>query len=282
MADIGGVPAGMARGNLTVEAMQRLGQQEVVEQAAARQDNSEDALADLKDASNPLASLKKQESIKDKIQTTRKEKAKEAGDVIPIEEVKRKADEFTESHPEHDAKKLVALRQQMTPSDKKQEILNKIKSFYSDPVLINEALEFLLATTNGALKSEVQEAIKDFQKDNKLELTAGKNITQASRDAAKEGIAKTADEFRTTYTEYITAPEEDASTKFSNLLKEYKSIENFEPVMLKLLSSIGNALNVDKNSKTPSLERPQLMRLINEVKILQAMLGVKRYFDGVV
>lgn len=281
MADIGGIPAGMVRGNQTIDAMQRLGQQEVIEQAAARQDSSEDALADLKDASNPLATLKKQESIKEKI-LTRTEKAKEAGDVVPIEEVKRKAEEFADTHPEHDNKKLVELHQQMTPTDKKQAILAKIRNFYNDPVLINEALQFLLSTTTGALKSEIQEAMNDFQKEHKLELTAGQNITQPSRDAVKEGVAKTADEFRSTYTEYIQAPEEDASTKFSNLLKEYKSIENFEPVMLKLLSSIGNALNVDKNSKSPSLERPQLMRLINEVKILQAMLGVKRYFDGVV
>jgi hypothetical protein len=276
----GGVPVGMDRGNITVEAMKRV-QSEEVQEMAAKQESSVDTLKEESETATPAALLKKQESVKEHIAVTRKEAAKAAGDVIPIEEVQEKFDDgFKQSHPEHEFEDLAKMQQSLNTNDKKDQILAKVKNQYSDPLLQKGALEFLLITTKGALQKEVKAALDEFLVANKFSLAAGENIAEISREAAAKGVAGKAGDFRKTYVDYISSPEQDAVTKYFDLKSKCGIGKDFKSFIKEHLALLGTALHADSASKSPSMERAELQRNMSEIKILQALVGVDRFFEG--
>ncbi len=268
-----GIPQGLDRGNITIDAMKRVGQDEAMEISAEQRTSLDAFKNEQSETTNPLTLVKKQESLKDRILVTKKEQAKEAGETIPIEEVQKKADEFEQNHPEHKAGDLVVLRQNVKSTDKKEDILKKVKEYTSDPTLINEALQFLLSSSGGDLKLEINQAIQEFQAQNKQEITAGINISGPVKEGAKKGLDPT--EERALYTK-VTKEQHNSVSLFFELKKNYKTFEDRENAVSFLLSSLG----ADKESKTPSIERAKLQDLISEIKALQGIIGVERFFKS--
>ena len=117
---------------------------------------------ELEDAVNPFGARMQTRQKEIKTNKTRIQKMLESGEksarLLPIEQIKDSADQFQRRNPELKSSVLVLLRQYIKPGDSAEEILKKIQEFYSDVSLADEALEFLLETSDGELAKQVQEA----------------------------------------------------------------------------------------------------------------------------
>ncbi len=273
MNDIG-APAGFDRGNVTLDAMKNVQQNEVQELNAEQITSKEAFATDQKDAVNPFAAAQKKQPAKpSKTRIQKMMEAKDKGETIPTQKLKDAADQFERRNPELKSGSLLLLRQQIKPGDKKEEILKKLQEFYSDVSLADEALEYLLETTDGELYLQVQEALDEFRDDNQREIAAGRNIATDARAAAEKGLG-TPTNMRDLYRD-ITGNPRDSATLYEQLSAKY-AFKELKKVVEFLLHSLGS----DMKSKGASIPRGELHRLIAETRSLQAILGVYRFFSG--
>ncbi|MEX1012381.1 MAG: HrpJ domain-containing protein, partial [Waddliaceae bacterium] len=193
--------------------------------------------------------------------------------ILPIKMIKDTAHQFQRRNPEMKAAVLVLLREQIKPGDTKEEILAKLKDFYDDVFLQDEALEFLLETTKGELHEKIKQIKDEVNSENEREIIAGRNISQQARTASDKGLG-TPTTLRDMYRD-ITGNPRDSNTLFDELSSQYE-FSQLEKVMKFLLHSLGS----DMKAKGPSIPRGQLHRLITETRSLQAILGVYKFFKG--
>jgi len=257
----------------TIAAFQATRADNEVELAAEQEESDKDFQADLQEEM-PMAVLlhKNQKALKPG-------KAEEVREVVPTdkkaddEKVKEKASNFEKRNPELKASVLVVLRGRFKPDSSKEEILDTLKEFFADPSLQDEALDFLQETANGELAETIKEAKEEFGAANSREIAAGKNIAAQAREASASGKLGTPTELRQMYSN-ITGNPRDSGSLFDELSKKYpfqelKKVTNF------LLHSLG----ADLKSKGPSIPQGQLHVLMGEVRSLQAILNVYRFFN---
>lgn len=259
--------------NLTLEAMQAVAKEEKVEKQAAQQETQSAFLNQQEEAVNPFAArVKSEKSIKSNKERVNKNLAAgEKAYMLPVERIKDSAEQFQRRNPELKATILQMLREHIKPDDSVEDILRKVREFYPDVSLADEALEFLLETTDGELARKVQEARDSFNSEFGRDITAGRNIGQQARQASEKGLG-TPTTMRDLYRD-ITANPRDSATLFEELsnryaFKELKKVTDF------LLHSLG----ADMKSKGPSIPHGLLHRLLEETRSLQAILGVYRFF----
>ncbi len=193
--------------------------------------------------------------------------------ILPIKMIKDTARQFQRRNPELKSAVLTLLREQIKPGDSKEEILAKLKEFYDDVFLQDEALEFLLETTKGDLHETIKQIKEEINSENEREIIAGRNISQQARTASDKGLG-TPTTLRDMYRD-ITGNPRDSNTLFDELSSNYE-FKQLEKVMKFLLHSLGS----DMKAKGPSIPRGQLHRLITETRSLQAILGVYKFFKG--
>jgi type III secretion protein W len=187
--------------------------------------------------------------------------------------MKEDAAKYEQKNPELKAKVLMLLREKIKPGDTEEDILKKLEEFYSDPSLADEALDFLLDTTEGELHQTVQKA-KDMLNETKgREITAGRNISEQARAAAEKGLG-TPTSMRDMYRD-ITGNPRDAQTLFSELSQKYAFKE-----LTKVTNFLFHSLGADMKAKGASIPRGELSNLMAEVRTLQAIMGVYRFFKG--
>ncbi|MCE5315954.1 MAG: hypothetical protein LLG04_01145 [Parachlamydia sp.] len=260
--------------NLTLEAMQAVAKEEQLELKAEQQESQSAFLNQQEEAVNPFAArVKTEKSLKNNRKRVNKNLAagEKASRLLPIERIKDSAEQFQRRNPELKAAILQMLRENIKPDDSVEDILRKVREFYPDVSLADEALEFLLETTDGELARKVQEARDNFSQEFGRDIVAGRNIGQQARMAADKGLG-TPTTLRDMYRD-ITANPRDSATLFEELsnryaFKELKKVTDF------LLHSLG----ADMKSKGPSIPRGLLHRLLEETRSLQAILGVYRFF----
>lgn len=258
----------------TLAAMQQASS-EIQQELSAEQLTSKDAMQNfLQDAVNPFPRLPRMqkpiEAQKNRIQKMLK-MGEEAERLLPVEHIKDKAGQFQQRNPELKASVLTLLRERIKPGDSKEEILKKVLELYPDVSLADEALEFLLETTEGELARTVQEAKDDLNKQSGREINAGRNMGLQAREAAQKGLG-TPTSLRDVYRD-ITGNPRDSTTLFQELSQLY-AFKELKKVVDFLLHSLG----ADMKAKGPSIARGQLHRLITETRSLQAILGVYRFF----
>jgi type III secretion protein W len=275
MADISRLGGGEAS-NITLQAMKEVAQDERVEMRAEQQESQAALLDSQKEAINPFAArVKSEKSIK----TTKGRVSKSLGasektqKLLPLQKIKDSAQQFERRNPELKASTLVSLRELIKPGDSKEEILRKIKEFFPDASLADEAFEFLLETTDGELARVVQEAKDDFNTQFGREIIAGRNITTQARQAAEKGLG-TPTTLRDLYRD-ITGNPREPTALFEELSTRY-AFKDLKKVVDFLLHSLG----ADLKSKGPSIPNGLLSRLLAETRSLQAILGVYRFFKG--
>lgn len=261
--------------NVTLEAMKQAAAEERAELRAEQQTSQQAFMKEVEDAANPFAArmaqrLKKTESPKTRVQKMLASGEKSA-QLLPIERIKETADQFQRRNPELKASVLTLLRQYIKPGDSREEILRKIREFYADPSLADEALEFLLETTEGELNRQCQDARKELAQAEGREIAAGRNIGVQARTASEKGLGSPT-QLRDLYRD-ITGNPRDSTTLFDELSRKY-AFKDMKKVTDFLLHSLG----ADMKSKGPSIEPGQLHRLIAETRSLQAILGVYRFF----
>lgn len=265
------------RVNVTLEAMQNV-QKDEIQEARAEQISSQISLREgSEEMVNPFAArfATRQKDIKSS--KTRVQKMKAAGEklsrMLPIEKMKDTADQFQRRNPELKANVLVLLRDYIKPGDTKEDILRKLQEFYQDPSLADEALEFLLETSDGELNQTIQTAKQEYVEDHQREIMAGRNIGAQARQASEKGLGMPTN-LRDMYRD-ITGNPRDSTTLFEELSKRY-AFKDLKKVVDFLLHSLG----ADMKAKGPSIPRGQLHRLLTETRSLQAILGVYRFFKG--
>ncbi|MGK5595545.1 MAG: HrpJ domain-containing protein [Parachlamydiaceae bacterium] len=277
MADLN-LPRGLSTDsvNVTLQAMKEVAKDEQQELQAEQLSSKEGFLNDQSEKVNPFArAFKKEKPLK--AQKTRIQKmmeSKEKGErLLPIQQLKDMADQFNRRNPELKANVLLLLRESIKPGDSKEEILRKLFDFYADVSLADEALEYLIATSEGELARKLQEIKEDLNAERGREIVAGRNISLQARQASEKGIG-TPTSLRDMYRD-ITGNPRDSTILFEELSQQY-SYKDLKKVVDFLLHSLG----ADMKAKGPSIERGQLHRLFTETRSLQAILGVYRFFKN--
>lgn len=274
MSDIEG--AATPRVNITLESMQQLRADEQAELSAEMLTAKDALLNYLQEAVNPFPKLPKTqkpiETQRGRIQKMLKmgEKSEQS---LPLQHIKDKADQFQRQNPELKASVLTLLRERIKPGDTKEEILKKIFETYPDVSLADEALDFLLETTEGELHQTIQSAKEDLNTQFGREIAAGRNISTYARQASEKGLGSPTN-MRDLYRE-ITGNPRDPVTLFQEFSQKY-AFKELKKVVDFLLHSLGS----DMKAKGSSIPRGQLHRLITETRSLQAILGVYRFFRG--
>lgn len=266
----------MQKGASTIAAMQEVAKDEQLELIAEQEESQASFLNECEEMVNPFASRfqTRQKAIKDN--RNRVSKMLQSGDKTEGkggEQFKKTADQYQARNPELKARVLTLLREHIKPDDSQEEILKKVQEFYQDVSLADEALDFLLETTEGELNLKVKEAKDQFNKANSREISAGRNMGIVAREAAGKGLG-TPSTLRDMYRD-ITGNPRDSSTLFAELSQRY----NFQELK-KVVSFLFHSLGADLKAKGPSIPRGMLHRLITETRSLQAIIGVYNFFKG--
>lgn len=232
--------------------------------------------ATLMETLSPTASLRpgRQADIKSRAErATKAEQIREKGMNLPIKEIEKMADEFQRKNPEINAKVLMSLRDLIKKGDSPEKILDTIRKYFEDVSLVDEVLEFLLATCDPDLKEELLEAKRALNQSFGREIAAGRNIQQAVLEASQEGLGAPG-ALRELYRN-ITGTPRETTTLFEELANKY-AYKKLREVIRYLLHSVGS----DLKAKGPSIPRGLLHNLLKEVRALQAILGLYNFFKG--
>ncbi len=277
MSSYGGVGGQNVDPDITLKAMMEAGQETQAELRAERQDSLKAFVADQKDLVNPFASRLQTTQKSIKASKSRVQKMLQTGEkaarLLPIELIKDMAGQFQQRNSELRSNVLVLLREYIKPDDSAEDILKKVLEFYPDVSLADEALEFLLETTDGDLRERVLEAKEQLNKDHAREIIAGRNIGPVVRETSEKGLDTTSN-LRDLYRD-VTGNPRDSNTMFEELSQKYP-FKELKKVIDFLLHSLGS----DMKSQGPSIPRGMLHRLFTETRSLQAILGVYRFFRG--
>lgn len=276
MTNVFGAPTG-PRVNVTLEAMAQV-QADVSTEISAEQVTARDAMQNfLQEAVNPFARTAK---MRKPLQTSRNRISKalkhgEKADQTPrITQAKKDlAEEFQKRNPELKSSALLHLLGRLKLGSTKEEILKNLLSMYSDVALADEALDFLLQTTDGELLKNIKEAKEELQKQFGREIRSGRNIEEFARSAVYKGLG-TPTTLRDLYRD-VTGNPRDSTTLFQELSQRY-AFKDLKKVVDFLLHSLGS----DLNAKGSSIDAGQLHRLLTETRSLQAILGVYRFFNN--
>lgn len=210
-------------------------------------------------------------SVTDRAQQIREAMAAQRDKATPTSQTT--ADKFEKRNPELKSKMLMALRESISPKDTRDDILRKVRNFYKDPALADEALEFLEEATSGDLKREVIAARAQLQEEQGREITAGRNIAEKAREYAQKGLG-TPSGLRDMYRD-ITGNPRDSLTLFNELSNKF-AYKDLKEVIKFLFHSLG----ADLKSSGPSIDRGLLHNLLADTRALQAIMGVYRFFLG--
>jgi len=272
MPGAGGVHGDRTRA--TLEAMQEVGKDTAEEIKSERHAAEKSAQATNAQTVYRLKTPKKKKTIKSRAKTVvRAQKMKGEKRLLPVQRIKDKAEEHSRKNPEFKSKVLQLLRERIKPGATAEEIQSTLEEFYPDPTLSDDALDFLLDTTDGELRHQVREAKERLNEHKGREIQAGRNISIQARQAADKGLG-TPTSLRDMYRD-ITGNPRDANTMFQELTQKY-AYKEMQKVIKFLLHSMGS----DMKAKGPSIPRGELHNLLTETRTMQAILGVYRFFKG--
>lgn len=230
-------------------------------------------------AFNPLAITQRFQTLEERM--GRKAMAKEAKEaeteeevhVIQVEKVEESAESYQRKNPELNKHVLLLLKSKISPDDTKEEIAKKVLELFPDPYLADEALDFLLETTEGEVAGRMASVKEDLTLLYGREIRSGRNMGAVSRKYALQGLGD-AQTLRNLYREVTGNPKEPA-VLFEEFAQHF-DFDRLQPLLGFLLHSLGS----DLKSKGPSIPKAELQRLFSEARSMQAILGVYRFFKG--
>jgi type III secretion protein W len=228
---------------------------------------------------NPFAMSRRFESLETRIRRTGKEEEadkKEKSEQKKLQQVQKigeVAEDFSRrTNQELNSRTLVLLRQRITKEDSAEDVIRKVLEFYTDFSLADEAIDFLIETADDPeIAKTLQQAKAQFNTSFGREIKAGRNISEQARAFSEQGLGSPT-ALRDMYRE-ITGTARDPNTLFEQLSSNF----GYEK-MKKVIDFMLHALGSDLKSQGPSIARGQLHRLMTETRVLQAILGVYRFF----
>ncbi len=232
---------------------------------------------------NPVAMIRRFQTLDEVQKTKRKERPEssrameeEEEESIPVSEIQKveeAATKFQQNNSELRKQTLILLRSSVSLDDSVEEILRKVLRFYPDFSLADEALDYLIETSSGALLEKIEKAKENFNAAYSREIIAGKNILKQAQNFSKQGLGSPT-ALRETYRE-ITGNPRTPQVLFNELTSKY-DFEKMRTLIRFLLHSLG----ADLKSKGSSIEKGELMRLLDDTRVLQAILGLFRFFQS--
>jgi type III secretion protein W len=229
-------------------------------------------------AFNPIAMRNRFERLETRVRKPGKEEESGKADkaeskeleIAAIEEVSQ---DFQEKNPELLARALVSLRSRLSKNQTTDQLLQTILESYPDYSLADEALDFLIQTSDSDLADKLRQVKQELNQTHEREIKAGKNIMKEAQEYAQKNL-DTPTNLRDLYRD-ITSNPRDPSTLFAELANTY-SYEKMKTVIAFVLHALGQ----DFKSKGPSIEKAELARLLTEARSLQAILGVYKFFQN--
>ena len=268
-------PSGDARigASQKAEALQKLARMEA--RQVASEENMERAGESM--IFNPLSMQRRFETLNkraerapDKHKTDQSENKENETDPSVIEKI---AENYYKANPELHQKTLVTLYQEIHPEDSHDHILEKLQRIYKDHSLVDEAIDFLIETAqiNEALKKKYIEIKETLHIQFGREIQAGRNIGARAREFSEKGLGSPT-ALRDLYRE-VTGNPRSPHKLFDELIKKFQFSD-----MKNIIDFILHSLGTDMKAKGPSIAREELLRLCDETRTMQAILGVFRFF----
>ncbi len=194
-------------------------------------------------------------------------------DNVVIDDVAKTAEDFQQRNPEMQKRALLSLRAHVKESDSPEEILEKILKSYPDHFLADEALDFLSESSGHSTKLGRNTLIAKNLLNERFgrEVRAGRNINFQAQEFSKQGLGNPG-ALRDLYRDITGNPREPIDL-FEELNQEF-TFDKMKVVIQFVLHSIGT----DLKSKGPSIDKLQLQQLFSNGKVMQAILGVFRFF----
>jgi type III secretion protein W len=254
----------------SIQQLQAMAAEETMQLVEAAEDfqTFADNPAFLRQRFKTLQELKNEESQKPTVQQPTGQKK-----VLSAQAIDEAAVRYQQQNEELKAKTLLILRSSIITGDSPAEVLNKILRVYPDHALADEALEFLIETSDGPLEKTLRDAKEEFNRSFQREITAGRNIGAQSREFSKEGLGSPS-WLRDFYRDLTGNPREPLK-----LFAELTQIFQYQKLKTAILFLL-HALGADLKAKGSSIPRGELKRLIDEIRSLQGILGVFRFFQS--
>ncbi len=189
------------------------------------------------------------------------------------EQIEEAASRFQKNNNELRTKTLLILREQISAKDSPEDALKKILKVYADPSLADEALDFLIETADAKTIAILKEAKKQLNDTFGREIRAGRNMGIQAREFSEAGLGSPTS-LRDMYRDITGNPRHPVN--LFNELSEKFNFEKIKSVIHFMLHSLGS----DIRAKGPSIPRGELKVLIDEIRSLQGMLGVYRFFQS--
>ncbi len=251
--------------------------QEAAETESLLQDQSEGDLEQWceLDAFNPMAMMRRFRPLVEFRQKERPEekKTEESRQILEVEKTEEAATRFQRNNQELQPKTLLILRSRILASDTPDDVIRKVLETYPDPALADEALDFLLETSDSQIADIIRQAKEKFNTRYEREIKSGRNMGAESREFSKEGLGSPTS-LRDLYRN-ITLTAREPLKLFEELSDKFP-YEKLKIVIRFLLHSLG----ADLRAKGSSIPRGELKRLIDETRSLQGILGVYRFFKS--
>lgn len=197
-------------------------------------------------------------------------RAETASESAAVEEL---AENFYQRNSELQKKTLLSLRAFINPDDSFEEILEKLQSIYKDQYLADEAMDFLIQSSerDQAMQRKLIEAKERFNTHFGREILAGRNVAaQALKFSTKNLGTPTA--LRDLYRD-ITGKPRKPYDLFKELHEKFKFSD-----MKNIIDFVLHSLGADLKAKGASIPRSELQRLFSEARTMQAILGLFRFF----
>lgn len=248
--------------------------QEAIQAQACVQEESAEDLLDLLSTMtfNRRKMLDESKTLEDRL-LAETQSVSEEGILSTPEEIEQAAMRVQRSNEEIQARTLLILHAHVMPTDGPDELLRKVLDIYSDPALADEALEFLIRTASPETKQALQEARLQFRVTREREIIAGRNMGAQAREFSKEGLGSPTF-LRDLYRDLTGNPREPLQL-FLELSQGF-AYGKLKPIISFLLHAMGQELK----SQGPSVAPGTLMRLMEEIRSLQGILGVYRFFQS--
>ena len=258
-----------------LENLQKVAAEEDLQQIESSEDLEQ--WCDL-DSFNPMAMMRRFRPLDEFKEAHHEEhieeekKVEKEGKVMEVEKVEEAATRFQRNNYELQAKTLLILRSRITAKDTADEVIQKVLQAYPDPALADEALDFLIETADPQTASIIRSAKEQFNQRFDRDIKAGRNMGAQAREFSKEGLGSPTS-LRDMYRDITMTPREPL--KLFDELSDKFPYDKLKTAIHFLLHSLGS----DLRSKGPSITRPELIRLIDETRSLQGILGIYRFFQ---
>lgn len=232
------------------------------------------------DAWNPLALARNFQQLEKRVRERgrpedahKAEQPEEEGELKIVERLKEVSEDYQRKNPELQSRSLLLLRTRITRSDTPEDILRKVREAYPDISLADEALDFLIETSEPTIRANVEQAKSELNRIYEREIKAGRNMGAQAREFSSQGLGSPT-ALRDLYRD-ITRNPRDANALFQELSTNY-SYDKMKSVIDFILHSLGS----DMKSRGPSISRAELTRYFTEARNMQAILGVYRFFKS--